>query len=798
MALIAPSLLSADFLRLAEASQMLNESEADWFHLDVMDGRFVPNISFGLPVIAAIRKATTKVCDVHLMIEEPGKYAEDFKKAGADVLSVHIEACPHLHRNIQQIKALGMKAGVAVNPHTSIELLRDVIKDLDLVCLMSVNDFEVFRPYLVRSGQQEGLSFINPELAGRVSFYNGGFQNKYGDKMSSVLDIQYKKPKRFGGSAYVSLLEQGFHIEGSSKDNRFSYLLGVRNRTNQSLLSSQETQGSYIPRSSDLQANLNYIVNKTWSLEALVSISRTSFTLVPEFTQLTSSVFSPLFSANLGADIFFEGREEDKYATNMTGLAATQQLSKRVKLKWMASRFENDEREQYDIIGAYLFGERDFDKSKPTFGLIVNPLGAGVFQQFARNTLNIENWNVSHKGQWDGGKHLVQWGLGYDKTLINDRLNQWERNDSAGYTLPFNPDQLTLTSVIKSTADLNIDKFSGYVQDNIALNDSFGVTMSLGMRFNYNGLNKQFLISPRFQLAWQPRKHPDLILKLAAGAYHQPPFYRELRRYDGTLNTGLLAQRSWQFVAGADYQFRRGSRPFRLSGEAYYKSMTDVVPYDIDNVRIRYYGENNAKAYAVGAELRLIGELVKDAESWVSLGIMKTMENIDGDYYYNYFNKDGEQITGDTEDQVPTDSVRVDMGWLRRPSDRRITFGLFLQDYLSTNKNFKVHLNLLFGSNMPYNIPNSVKYRNALVIEPYIRADIGFSVLLLDSEKGNRRSHSPFRELENIWLSFEVFNLLDRRNTISYLLIKDYSNNIFTLPQRLTPRLVNLKLLVRF
>ena len=664
--------------------------------------------------------------------------------------------------------------------------------------LIYVNDFEVFRPYLVRSGQQEGLSFINPELASRVSFYNGGFQNKYGDKMSSVLDIQYKKPKRFGGSAYVSLLEQGFHLEGSSKDNRFSYLLGVRNRTNQSLLSSQETQGSYIPRSSDLQANLNYIVNKTWSLEALVSISRTSFTLVPEFTQLTSSVFSPLFSANLGADIYFEGREEDKYTTNMTGLAATQQLSKRVKLKWMASRFENDEREQYDIIGAYLFGERDFDKSKPTFGLIVNPLGAGVFQQFARNTLNIENWNISHKGQWDGGKHLLQWGVGYDKTLINDRLNQWERNDSAGYTLPFNPDQLNLTSVIKSSANLNIDKFSGYVQDNIALNDSFGVTMSLGMRFNYNGLNKQFLISPRFQLAWQPRKHPDLILKLAAGAYHQPPFYRELRRYDGTLNTGLLAQRSWQFVAGADYQFRRGSRPFRLSGEAYYKSMTDVVPYDIDNVRIRYYGENNAKAYAVGAELRLIGELVKDAESWVSLGIMKTMENIDGDHYYNYFNKDGEQITGDTEDQVPADSVRVEMGWLRRPSDRRITFGLFLQDYLSTNKNFKVHLNLLFGSNMPYNIPNSVKYRNALVIEPYIRADIGFSVLLLDSEKGNRRSHSPFRELDNIWLSFEVFNLLDRRNTISYLLIKDYSNNIFTLPQRLTPRLVNLKLLVRF
>jgi len=223
-----------------------------------------------------------------------------------------------------------------------------------------------------------------------------------------------------------------------------------------------------------------------------------------------------------------------------------------------------------------------------------------------------------------------------------------------------------------------------------------------------------------------------------------------------------------------------------------------VVPYDIDNVRIRYFGENSARAYAVGAEVRLIGELVKDAESWVSLGIMKTMEDLNGDHYYNYYNKDGELITAVTEDQVSTDSARVDVGWLRRPTDRRITFGMFLQDYLSTNKNFKVHLNLLFGSNMPYNIPNSVRYRNALVIEPYIRADVGFSVLLLDSERSNRRSHSPFRDFDNIWLSFEVFNLLDRRNTISYLLIKDYSNTVYALPQRLTPRLVNLKLLVRF
>jgi hypothetical protein len=295
-----------------------------------------------------------------------------------------------------------------------------------------------------------------------------------------------------------------------------------------------------------------------------------------------------------------------------------------------------------------------------------------------------------------------------------------------------------------------------------------------------------------------PRNQKELVFKAAAGAYHQPPFYRELRRYDGTINTELLAQRSWQVVAGMDYQFKAWNRPFRFSTEAYYKQMSRVVPYDIDNVRIRYFGENSAKAYATGIEMRIIGEWVKDAESWFSIGFMRTRENLDNDYYFNYYNKDGELITGSTEDQVPADSARVDVGWLRRPTDRLFTMGLFFQDYLSTNKNFKVHLNLLYGSNMPYNIPNSVKYRNALIIDPYIRADIGFSALLLDGEKTNRRSHSPFRNLENIWASLEIFNLLDRRNTISYLLIKDFSNTIYTIPNRLTPRLVNLKLLVRF
>ncbi|HEX5025397.1 MAG TPA: TonB-dependent receptor, partial [Agriterribacter sp.] len=249
--------------------------------------------------------------------------------------------------------------------------------------LVYVNDFEVFRPYLVRNGQQEGLSFINPEMAGSVGFYNGGFQSKYGDKMSSVLDVHYKKPKAFAGSAYIGLLEQGFHVEGVSRSEKFTYLLGVRNRSNKNLLASQETKGNYIPSASDIQALLTYRINAKWQLELLGNFSQSKFTLVPEESQLTTSVLSPLFSANLGLDVYFEGREEDKYTTSMIGVSALQQINKDLRLKWMLSWFENNEQEAFDITSAYLFGERSFDKSQPEFGSIVNPLGAGTFTDHA-------------------------------------------------------------------------------------------------------------------------------------------------------------------------------------------------------------------------------------------------------------------------------------------------------------------------------------------------------------------------------------------------------------------------------
>ena len=665
--------------------------------------------------------------------------------------------------------------------------------------LIYINDFEIYRPYLVSSGQQEGLSFINPAMTRNINFYTGGFQSKYGDKMSSVLDIQYKKPTTFGGNAYLSILEQGLQLEGSSKNGKFSYLTGLRNKSNRNLLSNQPTTGSYIPSASDAQGLVSYKISEKIQVELLGIISASRFTFFPESVKKTTSVFSPFFTANLGLDVFFEGQEKDNYTSSLIGLSVLQSINKKTKLKWMLSRFTDKEKENRDIGGAYLFGDRDFDNASPTFGQITNPLGAGYTQNYARNELDINIYNASHKGSYEAKNNFVQWGLSAEQTNIKDKLAQFEYRDSAGYSLPYSPGSLTLFNVQNSNADLSIQKYSGFIQDNIKLfSKKSDVTLQAGVRFNYNSLNKEFIISPRAQLSWKPMGKKDLVFKAAAGIYNQPPFYRELRKNDGTLNTNIKAQKSVQVVAGADYNFKGpGNRILRFTTEAYYKQMTAVVPYDIDNVKIRYLGSNNAKAYATGVEFRLFGELVNGAESWLSVGFMRSKENINNDSYFDYKNAAGQIINATTIDQIPTDSIKNDVGFVRRPTDRLITVGLYLEDYLPTNKNFKVHLNAIYGSNMSYNIPGSVKYRNGLIIPAYIRVDMGFSALLL-SEKSVRRSHNPFRKFENIWASLEVFNLINRENTISFELIKDFSNTVYALPNRLTPRLINFKIVGKF
>jgi hypothetical protein len=656
--------------------------------------------------------------------------------------------------------------------------------------LIYVNDYEIFRPYLVSNAQQEGLSFINPEMTRNVNFYVGGFQAKYGDKISSVLDIQYKKPEEFGGSAYVGLLEQGLELEGISKNKKFSYIVGARNRSFTNILSSQETKGNYIPSSADVQGLFTYQLNQKNSLELFTVFSQTSFDLIPQSAQLSAAVFSPFFSADLGLDIFFSGQEKDKYKTGLVGLTWNQQPNKNLKLKWMVSSFSDIENQNYDITGDYLFGERDFDKSSPTFGQITNPLGTGSNENFARDNLNIHLYSFTHKGYLNKENQYLQWGAGAELQTIHDQLHEWTYEDSVGYSLPYQPGSLILNNAVNGMNDLRIGRFTGFLQDNISFKRNPAFTLQGGARLNYNTFTQQLLFSPRLGISWKPlNSKKDIIYKAAVGIYDQPPFYRELRAPDGTINSSVKAQQSFQATAGFDINFHQNEKPFRLSVEAYYKDLWNVNPYNINNVNIQYFATNNAKAYAVGVEGRLFANLVKDAESWISIGFMQTKEKINGASYFDY--------TLDSTNR-PVDSIRVQQGWIRRPTDRLFTLGMFIQDYLSTNQNFKVYLNLIYGSNLPYSVPGSVKYRDALIIDPYIRADIGFSALLLDNDKSNRRSHNPFRKLENIWATLEIFNVIDRENTISYLFIKDFSNVTYAMPQRLTPRLLNLKLVTRF
>ena len=656
--------------------------------------------------------------------------------------------------------------------------------------LIYINDYEVFRPYLVSNAQQEGLSFINPEMTRNVNFYNGGFQAKYGDKISSVLDIQYKKPVEFGGSVEIGLLEQGIELEGVSENKKFSYIVGARNRSFTNLLSSQETKGNYIPSSSDIQSLFTYDLNQKNTLELFTVYSRTSFSLIPLSTQLSTAVFSPYYSVNLGLDIFFNGQEKDQYKTGLIGLTWNQQVNKKLRLKWMFSAFSDMENQNYDITGDYLFGERDFDKSSPNFGKITNALGIGSNQNFARDNLDIHLYSFAHKGYLNKENQFMQWGLSADLQTIQDHLHGWIYEDSVGYSIPYQPGSLNLNDVVNGNNDLQIGRFAGFFQDNIIFKKNPEFTLQAGARINYNTFTQQLLFSPRVGISWKPmNSNQDIIYKAAVGIYDQPPFYRELRTPDGTINPDVKAQQSFQATAGFDINFHKNQKPFRLSVEAYYKDLWNVNPYNINNVSIQYYATNNAKAYAVGVEGRLFANLVKDAESWISIGFMQTKEKISGASYYNYsldsLNK-------------PLDSTLVEQGWIRRPTDRLFTLGMFIQDYLSTNKNFRVYLNLIYGSNLPYSVPGSVKYRDALIIDPYIRADIGFGALLMDNDKSKRRSHNPFRKLENIWATLEIFNVIDRENTISFLFVKDFSNVTYAMPQRLTPRLLNLKLVARF
>jgi CarboxypepD_reg-like domain len=647
--------------------------------------------------------------------------------------------------------------------------------------LVYINDFEVYRPFLVRSGQQEGLSIINSDMVQGVNFSTGGFQAKYGDKMSSVLDVTYKKPKDFASTATISLLQAAFSTEGISKNKKLTYLFGVRQKSNQLLLGAQQTKGQYNPSFTDLQANVHYDFNERWSCDVLGNYARNRFSFIPVSARSNFGTFNNVFAL----DIQYTGNEVDKFDSRFAGISFTNNKSEKLTLKYLASAFETNENETYDIKGEYLLGQVESDLGSANFNQIKYALGTGIIHNFARNYLTMQVANIGHKGSYDAGKHFIQWGANYNPVLIIDKLSEWERRDSAGYTQPASTRVLEMSKNYNAENIFNYNIINAFVQDNVAL-DSGHISITYGARLNYNFLNKELLISPRVQGSWKP-KHwkKNAVLRGAIGLYQQPPFYRELRNLEGVINKNVLAQKSMHIVLGTDYNFKAFDRPFKITAETYYKQLWNLVPYEYDNVRVRYWGRNDSKGYSTGAEFRLYGDIVKDAESWLSLGLMKSSEDVLDDKQYVY------NTARDIIDSFAP-------GYIPRPTDSRISFGLFFQDYFPTNKNIKVHLNALYGTGLPFGPPDNNRYNDVYRLPDYRRLDIGFSALLVDGEKKNKPAYSLFHKFESIWLSAEVFNLLDIRNTLSYTWIQDRSSeNLYAVPNRLTSRLLNIKLILK-
>lgn len=672
------------------------------------------------------------------------------------------------------LKTIGLGVSTAGGELSSQYSVRGGNYDENLVY---VNDFEIYRPFLVRSGQQEGLSFINPDMVRKVEFSSGGFEARFGDKLSSVLDVHYKKPDSLRASVGLSLLGASAHLEGRTSDLRLSYLLGVRQKSNRYLLSSLNTKGDYNPSFTDVQVLVNYAVDENWEFEFIGNLAHNKYQFEPR-----SSVTSIGTVDNVKElEVFFEGQESDAFQSMMGGLSATYVTdSNRLRLKWLASVFRTTESETFDIIGDYFLYQVESDLGSKEFGERKFGLGYGTFHDYARNYLTAQVANLSHKGYWLGKKQFIEWGAGLQYEVINDELNEWERIDSALYTLPYSTSEVLVWDVLKTKIDLASGRLTGYLQDTwiLSADSTLDMNLTAGVRSQYWNLNKEWLISPRVQFSMKPGWENPVIFKAAAGLYQQAPFYRELRNNKGVINESLKAQKSWQVVLGTDYIFKAWQREFRLISEIYYKQLWDLVPYDVEDVKIRYYGENLARGYATGIDMRLHGQFVKDAESWISVSVMKTQEDIEGDTY------------------LDEDSNLVDIGYLNRPTDQRVNVGILFQDYLPRNENFKMHLNLLFGTGLPFSAPRSVRFRNAFRIPPYRRVDIGFSALLFDGKK-ELREKSIFRHFRSLWASLEVFNLLQIENTVSHIWVKDNTNTYYPFENYLTSRRINLRIVAK-
>lgn len=645
--------------------------------------------------------------------------------------------------------------------------------------LVYVNDIEVYRPMLIRSGEQEGLSFVNPDMVSSIQFSAGGFDAKYGDKMASVLDIRYKKPTKHASSVMASMLGASASVEGCSRNHRFTFITGFRYKTSRYVLNSLDTKGDYKPNFTDFQGFFTYDLSEKTELTLLGNYASNNYIFVPQ-TRETS--FGTVDEA-LKLKIYFEGQESDKFSTLFGALTFNYRKNEFVKNSFTFSAYNAREYEKFDILGQYFLNELDKELGSDNIGDSLMNIGVGTFLNHARNKLTADVYNLQYRGSHKTETNHIQWGGNVQSEMITDNISEWEMLDSAGYSLPYTDSVVSMYSSVFSKNTLATFRVTSFIQrTTIFINDSNEYAFTIGIRENYWNFTNQLLFSPRASLSLKPNWKRNYLFRLSGGFYYQPPFYKEIRNLAGEINRDVAAQKSVHIVLGSDYILEAWGRKFKLISEIYYKYFDKLIPYKIENLRIRYYATNNSKGYAAGIDLKINGEFVPGVESWASLSVMKTMENLNDDFYYQ---------------QEDSQLVMKYPGYIPRPTDQLVNFGLFFQDYLPRNPTYKMHLSLLFGTGLPFGPPKSERYQATFRMPPYRRVDIGFSKLI-KSEDAVYTKGNPLRYFKTIWIAAEIFNLLDINNTVSYQWVSDIRNHEYAVPNFLTSRRLNIKILAQF
>jgi carboxypeptidase-like protein/TonB-dependent receptor-like protein len=663
--------------------------------------------------------------------------------------------------------------------------------------LVYVNDVEVFRPFLASTGQQSGLSFPNPDMVSNINFSSGGFEAKYGDKMSSVLDVQYRKPRQFAASVQGGLLGGSVSVEDVTKNKLFSWQIGARYRNTEYVLKSLDTKGEYKPSFYDIQAHLTFDISEKFMIEYLGMISDNKYLVVPTTQNTTFGTFNQ----PINFDVYFDGQEISDYKTYFSALSATYKPKDSLTLKFITSAYRDNEDQAFTIQGQYYINQVNNNIGSSSFGQNAYNLGVGTFLNNGRDYLQATILNAEHKGKFLKRHQTFLWGARVQEEIIQNQMNEWNYLDSAGYSLPTgNQQQINLPYTLQSQNNLNTFRGMAYAEYMLdkQLRDSSTLTFTGGLRTNYWTYNHQNVLSPRATLAYKPNWKRNWVFRASYGYYYQPVLFREMLNLQGQINPDIKAQESIHYVLSGDVNFRIWKRPFKFMTAAYYKQMKNLIPYDVDNVLIRYYGTNSSQGYATGLDFKLNGEFIKTIESWISLSVMHTAERIVGLGSYSYTDVNGNPwYPGSSVTQVK-DSTFNKKGWIPRPTDQLVTLNMFFQDHLPRYPDAKMSLNFIYGSGLPVTVlGDKVDMSNNFRYPAYYRIDIGFSYQLIKESKPLRKSN-PFHYIKSSWISLEVMNLLDRQNVASYTWIEASSGAKYAVPNYLTGRQLNVKLQMKF